>query len=112
MSETSTLGLIDSHAHIQGSEFTVDLEEVIARAHAAGVEKIVVVGGAGELSSNESAVVLAGSSPNLFATVGMHPHDAKDVSEQDLNRLKDLASDCKVVAVGETGLDFYYNHSP
>ncbi|HEY2989765.1 MAG TPA: TatD family hydrolase, partial [Candidatus Binatia bacterium] len=106
------LGLIDSHAHIQGSEFTADLEQVIARAHAAGVEKIVVVGGAGELSSNDSAVALAHSFPELFATVGMHPHDAKDVSERDLERLKDLTADPRVIAVGESGLDFYYNHSP
>jgi len=112
MSEASSLGLIDSHAHIQGAEFAADLQAVIDRAHAAGVEKIVVVGGAGELSSNESAIALAHSFPGLFATVGMHPHDAKDVSEVDLQRLKELAADPKVVAVGETGLDFYYNHSP
>jgi TatD DNase family protein len=112
MSGASTLGLIDSHAHIQGSEFTADFQAVMDRAHAAGVEKIVVVGGAGELSSNEAAVSLARSSPDLFATVGMHPHDAKDVSEEDLARLKQLAADPKVVAIGETGLDFYYNHSP
>ena len=104
--------LIDSHAHIQGAEFAADREDVIARARAAGVAKIVVVGGAGELSSNEAAVALAGPDPGLFATVGMHPHDAKDVSEADLKRLQDLVADPKVVAIGETGLDFYYDHSP
>lgn len=104
--------LIDSHAHIQGEEFAVDLADVIARAHAAGVEKIVVVGGAGELSSNEAALRVAESFDGLFATVGMHPHDAKDVSEADLERLKKLAENSKVVAIGETGLDFYYDHSP
>jgi TatD DNase family protein len=112
MSEASSLGLIDSHAHIQGSEFAADLPAVIDRAHAAGVEKIVVVGGAGELSSNQAAVAVAHSFPGLFATVGMHPHDAKEVSEEDLKRLKELTADPRVVAVGETGLDFYYNHSP
>jgi TatD DNase family protein len=112
MSEASSLGLIDSHAHIQGSEFAADLQAVIDRARAAGVEKIVVVGGAGELSSSEAAVAVAHTFPGLFATVGMHPHDAKAVSEEDLKRLKELTADPKVVAVGETGLDFYYNHSP
>jgi len=104
--------LIDSHAHIQGAEFAADREDVLGRARAAGVAKIVVVGGAGELASNEAALALAASDDGLFATVGMHPHDAKDVSEADLDRLKQLAADPKVVAVGETGLDFYYDHSP
>lgn len=104
--------LVDSHAHIQGSEFAADLHDVIDRANAAGVEQIVVVGGAGELSSNEAAIAVARSFSGLFATVGMHPHDAKDVSEEDFRRLKDLTADPKVVAVGETGLDFYYDHSP
>ena len=104
--------LVDSHAHIQGPEFAADLHDVIERANAAGVEKIVVVGGAGELSSNEAAIAIAHSFSGLFASVGMHPHDAKDVSEEDFRRLKDLTADPKVVAVGETGLDFYYNHSP
>jgi TatD DNase family protein len=112
MSSANSLDLIDSHAHIQGPEFAADLPQVVERAHAAGVEKIVVVGGAGELSSNDAAIAVAHSFPGLFATAGMHPHDAKDVSDADLKRLATLASDPKVVAVGETGLDFYYDHSP
>jgi TatD DNase family protein len=112
MSVASSLGLIDSHAHIQGSEFAADVQAVIDHALAAGVEKIIVVGGAGDLSSNYAAVALAQSHSGLFATVGMHPHDAKTVSEEDWNRLQELTRQRKVVAVGETGLDFYYNHSP
>ncbi len=112
MSAPDSLGLIDSHAHIQGPEFAADQNAVIERARVAGVEKIVVVGGAGELSSNDAAVAVAHSFTGLFATVGMHPHDAKDVSEQDFERLQRLAADPIVVAVGETGLDFYYDHSP
>lgn len=104
--------LIDSHAHIQGKEYAGETDAVIRRAQDAGVEQIVVVGGAGDLSSNESAVVLAKSNANLYATVGMHPHDAKDVGAEELRLLKDLLSQPKVVAVGETGLDYYYNHSP
>lgn len=112
MAGENTLGLIDSHAHIQMKEFAADLPAVVSRAREAGVEKIVVVGGAGDLSSNDAALELARSHDGLFATVGMHPHDAKEVSEEELKRLKQLAADPKTVAVGETGLDFYYNHSP
>ncbi|OGQ83001.1 MAG: hydrolase TatD [Deltaproteobacteria bacterium RIFCSPLOWO2_12_FULL_60_19] len=104
--------LVDSHAHIQGEEFSDDIDGVIQRAKQAGVEKIVVVGGAGDLASNQRAVALARSHDGLFATVGMHPHDAKAVSEEELAQLRELAKDSKVVAIGETGLDFYYNHSP
>lgn len=112
MFSASSLDLIDSHAHIQGPEFAGDLHEVVDRARAAGVVKIVIVGGAGDLSSNDDAIAVAHSFPGLFATVGMHPHDAKDVNHADLKRLAELAADPKVVAVGETGLDFYYDHSP
>ena len=104
--------LIDSHAHIQGKEYAGETEAVIARAHAAGVEMIVAVGGAGDMSSNSEAVRLANSFANVYATVGMHPHDAKDVGADELAVLKQLAEDSKVVAIGETGLDYYYSHSP
>jgi len=104
--------LIDSHAHIQGKEYTGEAEAVIERARAAGVEKIITVGGAGDMSSNTEAVVLADSFPNVYATVGMHPHDAKDVGAHELQTLKELATSPKVIAVGETGLDYYYSHSP
>jgi TatD DNase family protein len=104
--------LIDSHAHIQGKEYAGEAAAVIARAREAGVETIIAVGGAGDMSSNTEAVALAGSFPGVYATVGMHPHDAKDVGDEDLKTLKRLAASLKVVAVGETGLDYYYNHSP
>ena len=104
--------LIDSHAHIQGKEYAGEAEAVIQRARAAGVEKIIAVGGAGDMSSNTEAIALADLFPNVYATVGMHPHDAKDVGEEELRALRELTSQPKVVAVGETGLDYYYNHSP
>jgi TatD DNase family protein len=97
--------LIDSHAHIQGKEYAGEIEAVIARAYAAGVETIIAVGGAGDMSSNTAAVDLAARFDNIFATVGMHPHDAKDVGTHELQTLKELAASPKVVAVGETGLD-------
>ena len=104
--------LIDSHAHIQGKEYAGEAADVIERARAAGVEKIIAVGGAGDMSSNTEAVALADSFPNIYATVGMHPHDAKDVGADELRALRELTSHAKVIAVGETGLDYYYNHSP
>jgi TatD DNase family protein len=104
--------LIDSHAHIQGKEYAGELEAVIDRARDAGVEKIVVVGGAGDMSSNTEAIALAASYTDIYATVGMHPHDAKDVGEVEIGKLKELTAQSKVVAVGEAGLDYYYSHSP
>jgi TatD DNase family protein len=104
--------LVDSHAHIQGKEYAGEVESIIARAHEAGVEKIIVVGGAGDMSSNTEAIALADSYDHVYATVGMHPHDAKDVNQEQLRFIKELTAHPKVVAVGETGLDYYYNHSP
>lgn len=104
--------LIDSHAHIQGKEYAGEAEAVVARARDAGIEKIIVVGGAGDMSSNTEALALAVRFDDIYATVGMHPHDAKDVSDEELSTLRELTSRPKVIAVGETGLDYYYNHSP
>ena len=104
--------LNDSHAHIQGKEYAGEVEAVISRAREAGVETIVAVGGAGDMSSNTEAVALAARFDNIYATVGMHPHDAKDVGADELQALQELAASPKVVAIGETGLDYYYNHSP
>jgi TatD DNase family protein len=104
--------LIDSHAHIQGKEYAGEIDAVIARARQAGVETVIAVGGAGDMSSNTEAVALADAFPGVYATVGMHPHDAKDVGADELKKLKQLAAHPKVVAVGETGLDYYYDHSP
>lgn len=104
--------LIDSHAHIQGKEYAGEVDAVIARAREAGIDKIIAVGGAGEMSSNHEAVELADSHENVHATVGMHPHDAKDVGPEELKSLRDLTGHPKVIAVGEAGLDYYYSHSP
>lgn len=104
--------LIDSHAHIQGKEYANEVDAIIARAREAGVETIIAVGGAGDMTSNTEAIALAAAYPNVYATVGMHPHDAKDVGDEELRKLKELTARSKVVAVGETGLDYYYDHSP
>jgi TatD DNase family protein len=112
MSDPANVGLIDSHAHIQGKEYAGEVETVIARAREAGIDKIIAVGGAGDMSSNKDAVALAAAYANVYATVGMHPHDAKDVGSEELKELRDLTAQPKVIAVGEAGLDYYYSHSP
>jgi TatD DNase family protein len=104
--------LIDSHAHIQGKEYAGEAAALIERARAAGVEQIIAVGGAGDMSSNAEAVRLADAFANIYATVGMHPHDAKAVGADELQTLRELTQHPRVVAVGETGLDYYYDYSP
>ena len=112
MTDLKRLSLIDSHAHIQGKEYAGEVEMVIARAREAGVNKIIAVGGAGDMASNTDAVALANKYENVYATVGMHPHDAKVVGPAEIAQLCDLTARPKVIAVGEAGLDYYYSHSP
>lgn len=100
--------LIDTHAHIQGDEYE-DVDRVIDRSTAAGVTKIICVGTDHDYS--QKAVELARLKDNIWASVGLHPHDA-DFGDDSLKTIKELASDPKVVAIGECGLDYYYNHSP
>ena len=115
-------GIIDTHAHMMHPDFSRDLESVLERARAAGVEAIVAVGY--DLDSSRAAVELAAKYEFVYASVGVHPHDARladDAAFQSLARLADaaafatlanLAVEPKVVAIGETGLDFYRNLSP
>ena len=102
--------LIDSHAHLDFSQFKSDRDEVMARALDTGITQIINVGT--DLASSEASVSLAQRYPSVYATVGIHPHDAKTLTSEALNRLVQLASDEKVVAIGEIGLDFYRNLSP
>jgi TatD DNase family protein len=106
---------VDSHCHIDGREFDADREEVIRRAEEAGVRAMLVVGTgeANDFENFERAVRVAEQHENIFASIGIHPHDAKTLDETTEKRLTDLAkSSRKVVAWGEIGLDFYYDHSP
>jgi TatD DNase family protein len=103
--------LIDSHCHLDQPAFAADRTAVIARARAAGVRRLVTVGAGGTLASNRAAVALAESDPDIFAAVAVHPHDAEEITEDTWDELRPLWAHPKVVAVGETGLDYYYNHS-
>jgi TatD DNase family protein len=104
--------VIDSHCHIDGEEFDGDRGEVLARARAAGVSPLVVVGTGPSLASIERAIALAEREPDVFAVVGVHPHDAGKIEPSWWGPLERMARHPRVVAVGETGLDFYYDNSP
>ncbi len=103
--------LIDTHAHLDNQPFAADLDQVIARAGDQGVATILTVGC--DLASSRRSVELARAYPQVYAAVGIHPHDAPQADEAGLQQLRDLvASEPKVVAVGETGLDFYRDRAP
>ncbi len=104
--------LIDSHCHLDQDAFDDDRAAVIARARAAGVGRMITVGAGGPLASNHAAVALAEGDPDVFAAVAVHPHDASDITDDTWDELRRLWAHPKVVAVGETGLDYYYEHSP
>jgi TatD DNase family protein len=104
--------LIDSHCHLDMDEFDDDRATVLARAAAAGVGTMVTIGAGGPLECNERAVALAATHPQLFATVGVHPHEASIVTESVVDAVAGWARHPKVVAIGETGLDYYYDNSP
>lgn len=102
--------LVDTHAHLDDRAFSADLEAVIQRAQAAGVTRIITVGT--DVPSSRAAVSLAERYAMVYAAVGVHPHEAKTFTEGALKDLKALTAHPKVVAIGETGLDFYRNISP
>lgn len=102
--------MIDSHAHLNDEKFSLDLEEVLARARLAGVKAVINVGY--DLESSKRAVELAEEHLDLYAVVGVHPHDAQTCTPAILDHIRQLLEHPKVVAIGETGLDYYYDNSP
>ena len=108
----SSLRLIDSHCHLDADRFSGDRDAVVERALAAGVQQIVTVGASDDLQANFDAVALAARYACVFATVGIHPHAATKVTPAVMDTVRGLATAPKVVAIGETGLDYYYDHSP
>ena len=102
--------LVDAHCHLGDGAFEPDRDAVLARASAAGVTHIVVIGGT--LAESEAAAALARGRAGLSATAGVHPHDARSWSSDVAARLRDLLALPEVVALGETGLDYHYDHSP
>jgi TatD DNase family protein len=102
--------LTDTHTHLDFPQFNDDRERVIERASTADVKAIINVGA--DLASSRAAVALAEAYSQVYAAVGVHPHDAKTLTKEVLEELRALASHTKVVAIGEIGLDFYRDLSP
>jgi len=102
--------LVDTHCHLGDRAFDTDRDAVLARAGSAGVSHVVVIGES--MTGSERAVALARGTRGLSATAGVHPHEAKGWSSEAAQRLRELLASPEAVAVGETGLDYHYMHSP
>lgn len=102
---------IDSHCHLTDDRFDGDRQGVVDRARAAGVAEIVTI--ASDLADSRAALELTATLPDVYGTAGIHPHEAGAAREGDLEAIRELAtSEARIVAVGETGLDFHYDNSP
>lgn len=101
--------LIDTHTHLDAEDFDSDRESVITRAQQAGVFRMITIGSGYGAESAPKAIAIAESHPHIYAAVGIHPNDAS--MTYDINVLSKLAKHPKVVAIGETGLDFYRDHA-
>ena len=109
---------IDSHAHLEGHRFDDDRAAVLTRAHAAGVDAVLLIGSGTGPGSLDCAIQLVDQfsgkpdMPELFATIGIHPHEAKLANDPDFAEMDALAKHPRVIAWGEIGLDYFYDHSP
>ena len=103
---------VDSHAHLDGKQFDSDREQVIARAREAGVVAMVAIGNGDGPPQLDAGVQLAEKYPFMYATIGIHPHEARLASDHAYAEMDRLARHPKVIAWGEIGLDYYYDHSP
>lgn len=104
------LDLFDTHAHLHFADFDSDRAEVLERARQAGVTRMLTIGT--EVATSRAAIALAAREPDVWATVGVHPHDAADADDGALSEIEGLAGSARVVAIGEIGLDFFRNLSP
>lgn len=104
------LRLFDAHCHLTAEAFAEDLDAVLARAREAGVEEMVTI--ASDPEDGAAALALARAHPGLHATAGLHPHDAERFGPEAEEAIRRLLAAPEVVAVGETGLDFYYDNAP
>jgi TatD DNase family protein len=104
--------LVDSHCHLDDEQFAADRDAAIERARAAGVERMMVIGTGNGPPDLEAGLRLARQYSFIYATVGVHPHDAAKATPETFDRLSELARDAAVLAVGEIGLDYHYDFSP
>jgi TatD DNase family protein len=103
---------VDSHAHLEMEQFTPDREQMLTRARETGVETIVAIGSGTGPGSLDCGIALATKYEFIYATIGIHPHEAKLANDADFEELEQLAKRPKVIAWGEIGLDYFYDHSP
>ncbi len=103
---------VDSHAHLDGKQFDADRELVITRARDAGVETILAIGNGDGPGTLDCGIKLAEKHDFMYATVGIHPHEAELAKPSDFDEMAKLALHPKVIAWGEIGLDYFYDHSP
>src|ERR1700733_2906458 len=103
---------VDSHAHLDGSQFDSDREKVIACAREAGVRTIVAIGNGDGPPHLDAGIQLAEKHPFMYATIGIHPHEARLADDHAYSEMERLARHPKVIAWGEIGLDYHYDHSP
>jgi len=103
---------VDSHAHLDGKQFDSDREAVIARAREAGVQAIVAIGNGDGPAQVDCGIRLAEKYDFIYATLGIHPHEARLADEAAYQNMERLAKHPKVIAWGEIGLDYFYDHSP
>ncbi|MGH9531394.1 MAG: TatD family hydrolase [Terriglobales bacterium] len=103
---------IDSHAHLEMPQFDADRDAVLARAREAGVETILAIGSGTGPGSLDCAIRLAEKHDGIYATIGIHPHEARLADDEDFAELESLARAPQVIAWGEIGLDYFYDHSP
>jgi TatD DNase family protein len=106
------MDLIDSHAHLEFSQFDEDRAEVLARAREAGVSTLLAIGSGSGPARLDAAIPFAEQYDWIYATVGIHPHEAKLATDEHFAALDRLAQHRKVIAWGEIGLDYFYDHSP
>ena len=102
--------LIDTHCHLEMADFDRDREEALKRSKDAGVEYIINIGS--DRESNVKGLKLSADFPQVYLSVGIHPHDAKTLNEKLYQEITEWAGMPKVVAIGEIGLDYHYLHSP
>jgi TatD DNase family protein len=103
---------LDSHAHLDDSAFDADRDAVIERARAAGITRILTIGGGTAPGTLGAALTIAEQHDWIYATVGVHPHEARHFSDAHGDEIRALAGNPKVLAIGEIGLDYFYDHSP
>ena len=103
---------VDSHAHLDDPRFEGDREAVLERAWAAGVRRILTIGNGAGPDDMGCGLALAREHDWIYTTVGVHPHDAARMAPEHLTQMENLASGDRVVAIGETGLDYHYDNSP